>query len=168
MLESPQAFVGYLVANEWALRLTCFVYCFLAVIFVGIAKKVIAIICNKKSEKVFDGAKFEYPFALACFVVAFGIIFGFLWVHTDKTPWQVVSSTALFAFTTQGVYHLLCQPTRKVLEKLWKLIITLVAKIKAKTITIKDVTDGIAELTANETEQQHNAVDDFINAIKDK
>lgn len=166
MLESPQAFVGYLVANDWALKLTCFIYCLVAVLLVGIVKKVIAVITNKKCEKVFDGAKFEYPFALACFVVAFGIIFGFLWVHTDKSTWQVVSSTSVFAFMTQGVYHLLCQPTRKVLEKLWKLIVKLYGKIKANNITVKDVTDGIAELTA--TEGEHNTVNDFINAIKDK
>lgn len=169
MLESPQAFVGFLVANEWALRLACFVYCLVAVAFIGITKKIIAVVCEKKTEKVFDGAKFEYPFALASFVVAFGIIFGFLWVHTEKTAWQVAMSSGGFAFMTQGAYHLLCQPTRKVLEKLWKLIVSLFVKIKAKTITLKDVTDGIAELTTPEQGQvEENPVDAFLKSIENK
>lgn len=169
MLESPQAFVGFLVANEWALKLACFVYCILAVGIVGITKKIISLICEKKCAKVFDGAKFEYPFALASFVVAFGIIFGFLWVHTEKSTWQVVASSIGFAFMTQGAYHLLCQPTRKVFEKLWKFIVKLFAKIKTKTITLKDVTNGIAELTATDQENANeNPVDAFLKSIENK
>lgn len=166
MLESPQAFVSYLVANEWALRLTCFVYCLVSVAIIGITKKVISVVFHKKTEKVFDGAKFEYPFAVGSFVVAFGIIFGFLFVHTDKTIWQVVASSGASAFMTQGAYHLLCQPTRKVFEKLWKLIVKLYGKIKTKTITVKDVTDGLAELTEGETEV--SPVDHFIKSIQNK
>lgn len=145
MANALHTALDFIITNEWSTKLLCFVLCIISVIIVSVIKKVV--VKHRAKKENVDKRKMEYPLSIIAFVIAYGLIFAFLYVHGTTSLWQKFVTAGYSAVGTQGAYVLVCQPTRKGLKKLATFIFNIFKKAKEGKITVDYIQEEIDILT---------------------